>query len=93
MLADILGVYVRLPDYLVLPKIHEGYNWFELCTKLYINYSDMFNRTKYQYILNIKHKVIIDNIETETPDVPSYDYQYVKVHYEPYEIMPIKMSY
>ena len=87
------GIYVRLPNYLVLPKTHERCKEFKISTKLYISYADMFNIIKYQYILVVHHKIIVDNVEKNAPDVFNSQYQYFKVHYEPYEMMPIKKTY
>ena len=84
------GVYVKLPDYLILPKESSD---FELSTKLYISYADMFDRMKYQYIVHIRYKILPDSIETDAPDVSDSRYQYTKVHYVMCQIMPIKMVY
>lgn len=88
-----LSVGVKLPDYLVLPKELDGHKWFELSTKLYINYSDMFNRVKYQYIVYLSHKIIIENIESDSFDFYNENYHCVKVKYELYQIMPQKMIF
>lgn len=88
----VVSIGVKLPTYLIMPKKKEV-AYFELSTRLYLSYSDMFNRIRYQYILYIKNKVIVDEVEKEAPEICNEDYHYVKVHYEPYEILPTRMVY
>ena len=88
-----LGVYVYLPDYLLLPKDTSNINYFDLCTELTITYSDMFDRMKYKSVLYIHHKITVTGIEELTPDVYDDNYHYVKVKYEPYDPMPSKMIF
>lgn len=88
----VISVGIKLPTYLIIPKDKEV-NDFELCTRLYLSYSDMFNRIRYQYVLYMKNKVLIDEVENEAPEIDNEDYHYVKVHYEPYEILPTRMIY
>lgn len=88
----VISVGIKLPTYLIMPK-DKDVNDFELSTRLYLSYSDMFNRIRYQYVLYIKNKVLIDEVENEAPEIDNEDYHYVKVHYEPYEILPTRMIY
>ena len=88
-----MSVGVKLPDYLILPKELNGQKWFELSAKLYINYSDMFNRIKYQYVVYLSHKVNIVQIESDSPYFYNDNYQCAKVTYELYQIMPEKMIF
>lgn len=87
-----VSVGIKLPTYLIMPK-NKNIKEFELSTRLYLSYSDMFNRIRYQYVLYIKNRVIIDEVEKETPEIYNDNYQYAKVHYEPYEILPARMVY
>lgn len=88
-----LGVYVYLPDYLLLPKDTSNINYFDLCTELTITYSDMFDRMKYKSVLYIHNKIKVTGIEELTPDVSDDNYHYVKVEYKPYDPMPSKMIF
>lgn len=83
-------ISVNLPDYLIIPKNLENQRWFELGADLEISYSDMFDRIRYQTTLNIKHKITVLEETTPSPLIYDDNYHYVKVIYEPYEIMPLK---
>lgn len=82
-----LGIYVKLPDYLLLPKEK---NRFFLSTELHIEYSDMFNRVRYEYGTILKHQIDVVGEEAETPLVCNSDYHYVKVSYKVIEVMPTR---
>lgn len=86
-------IRVNLPDYLILPKKLENQKWFELATELSVSYSDMFNRIRYRTILHIRHKIFVEEEIQPAPSINRDDYHYVKVHYEPYQIMPYKEIY
>ena len=88
-----LGVYVYLPNYLILPKNTSNVTYFDLCTKLTITYSDMFDRIKYKSILLIHHKINILEIPAVSPELSDENYHYVKVEYVPYDPMPSKMIF
>ena len=88
-----LGIYVYLPDYLILPKDTSNIKFFDLCTELTITYSDMFDRMKYKSVLYVHHKITVTDVEELTPDVYDDNYHYVKVKYEPYDPMPSKMIF
>ena len=52
----------------------------------------MFNRTKYQDVVHIKLKVIIEKIESK-PYSYKDNFKWAKVSYELYEIIPLKNIY
>lgn len=85
---EYLGIDVNLPNYLFMPEKMQGILWYELRTNTFITYSDMFNRTKYQYRIHTVYKVIIDEYQTEQPYFYKDDFKYAKVHYEIESIMP-----
>lgn len=88
-----IAIGIKLPQYLMLPKTNEENKCFTISTNLYINYSDMFDRIKYQYIIHMKFAIIIEKIVTDAPDVPNDEYQYVRVSYELNETIPQKRRY
>lgn len=80
-----LGVYVYLPNYLILPKDSSSVKYFDLCTKLTISYSDMFDRIKYKSILCVHHRIKTLESPDIAPEVSDENYHYVKVEYLPYD--------
>lgn len=86
-------VRVNLPDYLVLPKDLGSRKWFEIVTELSFSYSDMFNSIRYRSLLILKHKIVVESEASPAPYIGNDNYHYVKVCYDLYEIMPMKMVF
>lgn len=59
--------------------------YFDLCTKLTISYSDMFDRIKYKSILCVHHRIKTLESPDIAPEVSDENYHYVKVEYLPYD--------
>ena len=88
-----LGIDIGLPNYLFMPLDNKGRGYNLLMTKLFINYSDMFNGIKYQYEINVSFKVEVEKFEEEQPYFYKEGYKYAKVRYNLCEIMPLKRIY
>lgn len=90
---ELFGVDFYLPEYLFITEDLNGRYYHEISFNLYINYSDMFNRVKYQDIVHIKLKVTIEKIESEEPYYYKNNFKWAKVNYELHEILPQKNIY
>ena len=83
-------INIELPNYIFMPDKKD--NDYKLLTTLYISYDDMFNRKKYQYILNIDFNIGIHCYENYEP----YKYKglkYARVIYQLDSIMPENKEY
>lgn len=85
---ELFGVDFYLPQYLFITEDLNGSPYHEICIKLITNYSDMFDRIKYQYVTHIKIKVLIDEVQAEEPYHYKDNYKWAKVKYEIMEILP-----
>lgn len=89
---EMFGINIILPSHLFIKEKLENSSRYLIRTEIIINYSDMFNRQKYQYTLNINFEVIVkDYEETMYPYKPGF--RYAKVAYNIFEIMPQKNIY
>lgn len=85
---ELFGVDFYIPQHLFITEDLNGRYYHEICINLIVNYSDMFNRVKYQDIIHIKLKVIIDKIQEKEPYYYKDNFKWAKVEYEIMEILP-----
>lgn len=84
------AVYVFLPNYLLLPIDFNDKKGLKLSTELKITYKDMFNRKKYQYVVQSTYKVVVERIEEMAPINDNENYRFMRVSYVPELTIPIK---
>lgn len=77
-------LFINLPNYLFLKSNEQSY---KLSIVIKINYSDMFDKVRYQYELFLKIKVIVEQVLDE-PFFYKEGFVYAKVNYELDEVMP-----
>lgn len=90
---ELFGINFYLPQYLFITEDLNGRSYHEICINLIVNYSDMFNRIKYQDITHIKLKVIIDKVQDELPYHYKDNFKWAKVKYEIMDILPLHNIY
>ena len=90
---ELLGIDFYLPEYLFITENLKGRKYHEISFDIFINYSDMFNRIKYQEIIHIKLRVDIVKIEKELPYFYKEEFKWAKVRYSSPLIMPMKKIY
>lgn len=87
------GIDVNLPKYLFMPEKLEGRLWHELRANIIINYSDMFDKMKYQYRIHLIAKVSVEKFEENQPYFYKENLKYAKVRYDAIDLMPSKKIY
>lgn len=87
--GQILGIRIELPPFLLIKEEVFNQNSFvELDTILTFEYSDMFNRMKYQYDLHIRFHAYLLKDDHEESGVTNLIA--VRVKYELEQIMPVR---
>lgn len=90
---ELLGIDFYLPEYLFITESLNGRKYHEICIGLFIDYSDMFNRVKYQQSIHIKLRVNVVKFEKELPYFYKDNYKWAKIRYSSPVIMPMKKVY
>ncbi len=90
---DMLGIDFYLPEYLFITENLNGRKNHEISFEVIVNYSDMFNRMKYQEVIYVSLNVYIIKIENELPYFYKDEFKWAKVKYKFPLIMPMKKIY
>lgn len=86
---DLLGIDFYLPDYLFMHDDLTKRN-NSITITLYVNYSDMFNRVKYQEKIHLMINVLSVSFSDKMPCTHKGNLKWSEVNYGRIEIMPCK---